>query len=685
MKFKLNGLDCANCAKKIEDELNKMDIVDEAIVNFNTECLILKLKDNNDSNIQLVKEKILEIEDVKISDYNDHYLDDYSFDIIKIIVSLILFIIGLFINNDFYKMTILIISYIIVGYDIVIKAIKNLFKGSVFDENFLMTIATIGAFCINEASEAVAVMLFYSIGELLQTIAVNKSRKNISNLMDIKSDYANVVNGDSIEKTNINKVEVNDIIVVKPGEKIPLDGIVIEGNSFIDTSSLTGEGVPIKINPDDEVLSGSINKDSLLKIRVSKKYNDSTVSKILEMVENSTNKKSSSEKFITKFSKIYTPIVVLIAFLIAIIPPLISDISFYDSIYKALVCLVISCPCALVLSIPLSFFSGIGCASKHGILIKGSNYIDKLSNVDCCVFDKTGTLTKGVFEVVKINTYNGFKRNEVLKYCSYAEYYSNHPIGNSILNKYNKSINKDLISKYKEISGKGISVIINNKKILVGNSKLLEENNIDFLENNSFGTVVYLSVDGVFAGSIVISDVVKEESIDVISILNKMNINSIMLTGDNNIYAREMCNKIGIKKYYSDLLPDNKVEKLEEVMKEYNNVAFIGDGINDSPVLARSDVGIAMGSIGSDAAIEAADVVLINDNLFKIIDSINISKRIKKIVIQNIILILLIKMVFMILGIIGVAYIWQAVIGDVGVTIIAVINSMRCLKYKSIN
>ena len=686
MKYKLKGLDCAECANEIEEELNKLDIVDDAIVNFNTECLILKLKDNNKDNLDIIRKKLIELDNVTMIDYNNEFVDNYKFDLFKIIFSLILFIIGLFTNNEGLKITLFIISYVVIGYEIIMNAVTNVFKGKFFDENFLMTIATLGAFCIKEYSEAVAVMLFYSIGELLQTLIVNRSRKNISNLMNIKSDFANVVDGDNLVSTNIYKVKIGDIVVVKPGEKIPLDGVIIEGSSFLDTSCLTGESIPVRVKINDEVLSGSINQNEMLKIRVSKTYNDSTVSRIIEMVENATNKKSNSEKFITKFARIYTPIVVLISLLIGVIPPLVSEISFIDSIYKALVCLVISCPCALVISIPLSYFAGIGCASRHGILIKGSNFVDKLSNVGCLVFDKTGTLTKGVFEVINITSLNDFNEDDILKYAAYAEAYSNHPISNSILNKYNNKIDKSLIKNYKEIPGMGISASINNKKILVGNAKLLVDSHIEVVEGEFVGTVIYVGVDGKHAGSIVISDILKEETKDIVKLLKQMYIDSIILTGDNKKYAEEMCGDVGVDMIYSDLLPDGKVDKIEEIMRNYKkSVVFVGDGINDSPVLARSDVGIAMGGIGSDAAIEAADVVLMNDNLEKMIDAINISKKIKKVVISNIVMILLIKIIFLILGIIGIANIWQAVIADVGVTIFAIVNSMRCLRYKSIN
>lgn len=605
--------------------------------------------------------------------------------IFRILISLLIFIFGLCISSISCRLLLFIISYLIIGYKVIINAITNFFKGKVFDENFLMTIATIGAFCIKEYDEAVAVMLLYTIGELLQDIVVDKSKKNITDLMDIKSDYANVTDGDILVKTNIKKVNIGDIVVIKPGEKIPLDGVVVDGASFIDTSSLTGESIPVRVGINDEVLSGCINQNEVIKVRVEKKYDESTVYKVLEMVESATNKKSNNEKFISKFAKIYTPIVVLIAILIVIISYVFFNLSLYDSIYKALVCLVISCPCALVISVPLSYFAGIGCASKNGILVKGSSFIDRLSSLGCIVFDKTGTLTRGVFEVVDIDSYNGFSKEDVLKYAAYAELFSTHPIGNSIISKYNKKIDKGLISNYKEIPGRGISAEINNKKVLVGNMKLLVKHNIDVIDSDKFGTIVYVSINGKYAGNIVISDIVKDETNNVISKLSSMGIDSVMLTGDNKYYANEICNNVGIKRIYSDLLPDGKVDKLEEIMSDYKkSVAFVGDGMNDSPVLGRSDVGIAMGGIGSDAAIEAADVVLMNDDLNKIIDSINISKRIMKIVIENIVMILVIKTLFMIFGILGIAYIWQAVVGDVGVTIITVLNSMRCLKYKSI-
>ena len=605
--------------------------------------------------------------------------------IFRILLSLIVFIFGLCISNISCRLIIFIISYLIIGYKVIIKAITNFFKGKLFDENFLMTIATIGAFCIKEYDEAVAVMLLYTVGELLQDIVVDKSKKNITDLMNIKSDYANVTDGDILVKTNIKKVNIGDIVVIKPGEKIPLDGVVVDGASFIDTSSLTGESIPVRVGINDEVLSGCINQNEVIKVRVEKKYDESTVYKVLEMVESATNKKSKNEKFISKFTKIYTPIVVLIAILIIIISYVFFKLSLYESIYKALVCLVISCPCALVISVPLSYFAGIGCASKNGILVKGSSFIDRLSTLGCMVFDKTGTLTRGVFEVVDIDSYNGFSKEDVLKNAAYAELFSTHPIGNSIISKYNERIDKGLISNYKEIPGMGVSVKINNKIVLVGNMKLLVEHNIDVIDSDKFGTIVYVSINGKYAGNIVISDIVKDETKSVISKLNNMGIDSVMLTGDNLYYASEICNNVGIKRIYSDLLPDGKVDKLEEIMSDYKrSVAFVGDGMNDSPVLGRSDVGIAMGGIGSDAAIEAADVVLMNDDLNKIIDSINISKKIIKIVVENIILILLIKTVFMVFGILGIAHIWQAVVADVGVTIITVVNSMRCLRYKSI-
>lgn len=613
------------------------------------------------------------------------YIEDNRTEFVKIIISLTLFCIGLLIKQNISKLLIMIVAYLIVGFDVIFKAFNNIKKGKVFDENFLMTIATIGAFCIGEYSEAVAVMLFYSIGEVLEDIAVGKSKNNITKLMDIRSDYANLIVDNDVKRVDPKEVKIDDIIVVKAGEKVPLDGVIIEGYSYVDTSCITGESVPRKIGVNDNIISGFINREGVLKVRVTGDYKNSTASRILEMVENSSNRKTNTERFITKFSKVYTPIVVIIALLIAIIPPLVSDISFSDSIYKALVCLVISCPCALVISIPLSYFAGIGCASKNGILVKGSNYIEKLSNLGCIVFDKTGTLTEGVFEVVKVRSYNKYTNDDVIKYLAYAESYSNHPISYSIGSKYGKDIDSNLISNYQEIPGKGISVEIEENKILAGNIKILLDNNIEFVESNDNGTVVYLVINNIFAGYVVISDVLKDDSKKIVNVLKDMKIDSAMLTGDNNLYASEICSRVGIDRYYSDLLPEGKVDKLKEIISDYNNknVAFIGDGINDALVLSESDIGIAMGDIGSDAAVEAADVVIMTDELFKIVDSIKISKKVKKIVIENIWIILFVKLFAMALGIMGIAMIWQAVIADVGVAVVTILNSLRCLKYKS--
>lgn len=685
MKYKLKGLDCANCANKMEIEINKLDNVETATVNFNTKTLLIEFKDDN-NDIKIIEKLIKKIEpNVELEETESEEEND-KLELIKIIISLILFLLGLlFIKNNITRIIIFTISYIIVSYDIIFRTIKNIIKGSIFDETFLMTISTIGAFCINEFSEGVAVMLFYKIGEYLQDKAVDNSRKSISELMNIKSDYANLKIKGEVKIVNPIELKINDIIIVKAGEKVPVDGIVIDGESYIDTSCLTGETVPRKVTVNDEILSGSINNEGLLTIKVTKLFSDSTVSKILDLVENATNKKSNSEKFISKFARIYTPIVVLLSVLIAVLSPLLFNISFYDSIYKALVCLVISCPCALVISIPLSYFGGIGCASKNGILVKGSNYLDLLTNVDSIVFDKTGTLTKGVFEVTKINPIN-IKENELLKTVAYAEYYSNHPIVKNILKKYDKKIDEKEIKNYKEISGNGISVKVSDKDILVGNKKLFDKHNITIEETNEIGTIIYVSIDKEYKGYIVISDIIKDESKSLIESLNKLGITPIMLTGDNYNTANEVSKKLGIKKFYAELLPSDKVNKLEEIInnKQNNkNVCFVGDGINDAPVLARSDIGFAMGGIGSDSAIESSDVVIMNDDLSKIIDSIMIAKKTKKIVIQNITLSLTIKLLAIILGILGIASIWSAVIADVGVTIVAVINSLRCLKYQN--
>ncbi len=579
-----------------------------------------------------------------------------------------------------------IISYIIVGFEIVKKAFRNITRGKIFDENFLMTVATIGAFFVGEFPEAVTVMLFYQIGELFQSFAVDKSRKSIASLMDIRPDYANLVDGDDIKKVKPDTVKIGDIILVKPGEKIPLDGIIIEGESFIDTKALTGESVPRSVKSGENVLSGTINQTGILKVKVEKEFGESTVSKILDLVENASSKKSKSENFISKFARYYTPIVVIIAVILAIVPPLIiKDSTFQTWIYRALSFLVVSCPCALVISIPLSFFGGIGRCSKEGILVKGSNYLEALANADIAVFDKTGTLTQGVFDVQKIET-NSMDENEFLKLVAHCEHYSNHPIADSIKKKYGEEIQTSIISDVDEIPGHGISAVIENKKVLVGNSKLMEKYDIEFAKQNEIGTIVYVAVDGKFEGYILINDEVKKDSKQAISDLKKSGIRkTIMLTGDKKEVGENVAKELELHEVYTDLLPTDKVEKVKQLISEKNGhnknskLFFVGDGINDSPVLALSDIGIAMGGLGSDSAIEAADIVIMTDEPSKINTAIKISKKTLRIAKENIYFAIIIKILVLLLSALGVATMWMAVFADVGVSIIAILNSMRVL------
>ena len=606
----------------------------------------------------------------------------------KIIIALILFIFSMVIKfeNVWINNAIFVTSYIIVGFEIIRKALRNIIRGKVFDENFLMSVATIGAFGIGEFPEAVAVMLFYQIGELFQSYAVDKSRKSIASLMDIRPDYANVYRNGKVEKVNPDEVKIGETIVVKPGEKIPLDGIILEGKSTLDTKALTGESIPREVIEKNEVLSGCINLNGVIKIEVTKEYKESTVSKILDLVENASSKKSKSENFITKFAKYYTPIVVIIAAILAILPPLlISGQNFSDWIYRALSFLVVSCPCALVISIPLSFFSGIGGASKIGILIKGSNYLEALSNVEKVVFDKTGTLTKGVFEVQKVNAVETTK-DELLKMAAYSEYYSNHPISKSIKNAYGKEIDEKKIIKAQELSGLGISARIEEQDILIGNEKLMNENQIAFIKCNEVGTTLYVAIERKYVGYILIADTIKEDSKKAIEDLKKNNIKqTVMLTGDRKQVGEAVSKELGLDKVYAELLPDGKVEKIEELLKEKSEkgkLAFVGDGINDAPVLALADIGIAMGGLGADSAIEAADIVIMTDEPSKIVKAIKLSKKTMRIVKENIIFAISIKVAVLILAAFGISTMWEAVFADVGVSVIAIINALRILRVK---
>ena len=607
-------------------------------------------------------------------------------DLIKVLISFILLLVAVLFEfgNLYINNIIFIVSYLIVGSEILKEAIENIFKGELFDENFLMSIATIGAFCIGEYPEAVSVMLFYQVGEIFQNYAIDRSRKSISSLMDLRPDSANVLrNGDTI-LVNPDGVKIGEIILVKPGEKIPLDGIVVEGNSMVDTVALTGESVPKEINLGDEVLSGYVNQSAPMKIKVTKEFGESTVNKILNLVENSNSKKSKSENFITKFAKYYTPIVVLIAVLITVIPMLcIKDAIFKDWIYRSLSFLVVSCPCALVISIPLSFFSGIGGASKMGILIKGSNYIEALANADTIALDKTGTLTEGVFEVQKICAVD-MPEEDLLRIAAYAEHYSNHPVSKSVKNAYGKQIDEKLISKAEELSGRGVNAILQDDEILIGNERLMKENSIEYIICNEVGTVLYIAINKKYSGYILIADKIKEDSKDAIINLKKNGINDVvMLTGDRKDVAQDIAKKLMIDEVYAELLPDGKVEKVEELLKKRENnkkVVFSGDGINDAPVLALADVGIAMGGMGSDAAVEAADVIIMTDEPSKIVDAIKLSKKIMRIVYENIIFAITIKIVVLILAGLGISTMWEAVFADVGVSVLAVLNALRLLK-----
>lgn len=591
-------------------------------------------------------------------------------------------------NNEWLQIALFIISYIIVGEDVVKRAVKNIFKGQVFDENFLMSIATIGAFFIGEYPEGVAVMLFYQVGELFQSYAVGKSRKSIASLMDIRPDYANVKKGDELVKVDPDEVQIGDIIVIKAGEKIPLDGKVIEGSSMIDTSALTGESVPREVEVGSDILSGCININGVITAEVTQEFGESTVSKILDLVENASSKKSNSEQFITKFARYYTPVVVIIAVFLAIIPPLVIDgATFSDWIYRALAFLVVSCPCALVISIPLSFFGGIGGASKKGVLVKGSNYLEALAETEIVVFDKTGTLTKGVFNVQEIHP-EGVSKEELLELTAHAESYSNHPISLSLKRAYSKEIDNGRISDVEEISGHGVIATVDGKKVMVGNIKLMKMMDIPYFKGELIGTIVHVAVNNKYIGYIVIADEVKEDSAQAIKELKAANIKqTVMLTGDNKSIGSKVAKELGLDKVYAELLPVDKVEKLEELFSQKSKkgkLAFVGDGINDAPVLARADIGIAMGGLGSDAAIEAADVVIMTDEPSKIATTMKISKKTLKIAHQNIVFVIGIKIIVLILSAFGITTMWAAIFADVGVTIIAVLNAFRALNVKNL-
>lgn len=699
-EFILEGLDCASCASKIEMEVNLLDSVERATMNFVTKTLSIEIGDEGQVGsvvnsakhiINKLEPEVVIIEKGKDKDGDHQDAGEINKKIVmKLAVGGLLFTMALVLKiSANMKFIFYFISYLIIGGDVLERAVRNILRGQIFDENFLMAIATIGAFAIGEYPEGVAVMLFYQVGEFFQDLAVNRSRKSIAQLMDIRPDYANIrINSGEIRVDPV-EVAVGDHIIVRPGEKIPLDGIVIEGNSMVDTSALTGESLPREVEVGNKVLGGFINTNGLLVIEVIKEFGESTISRILELVENSSSKKAPTENFITRFARYYTPVVVFIAAGLALLPPLIiKEASFSTWLYKALVFLVISCPCALVISIPLGFFGGIGGASRQGILVKGGNYLEALNHIDAVVFDKTGTLTKGVFKVTEINNIANTSKDDLLKYAAYAESYSNHPIALSILSAYGKEVDRDKIEDYEEILGHGIRARIGGREILAGNRKLMELEGVEYEPGQRAGTLVYLALDKVFIGSIIISDEVKEDSKATIKGLKDMGIGkTIMLTGDNENIGRKIGEELGLDQVYTELLPDEKVEKLEEINKEKSRkgkLVFVGDGINDAPVLAIADVGVAMGGLGSDAAIEAADLVLMTDEPSKLIDAIKIAKKTNRIVWQNIIFAFIVKAAVLILGAGGLASMWEAVFADVGVALIAVFNSMRVMNVRDI-
>ena len=694
--FILEGLHCAHCASNIEKSVCQMDGVKKASLNFATNTLSVELHPTvSDSTITQMKKDIFAIEpDIRVKEKEEYrkiassskgfwnHTDKKQLFIL--ISGIIFFLLALWnpvptIPTWFFYG----ISYALIGLDVIVKAFSNIIKGEVFDENFLMTVATIGAFAIQEFPEAVAVMLFYKIGEFFQDIAVEHSRSSISDLMDIRPDFARLLEGEETTIVSPEKVQIGDIILVQPGEKIPLDGLVIEGQSNIDTSALTGESLPRKVKIKDEVLSGCMNQTGVLKIKVSKSFGQSTVSKILDLVENSASQKAHTENFITTFARYYTPAVVFTALALAILPPLLSTATFATWLYRALVFLVVSCPCALVISIPLGFFGGIGRASKSGILIKGGNYLEALNQVDTIVFDKTGTLTYGNFQVNHILPTPSFSKEEILEYAAQIESYSHHPIALSIVQAYGKTIDPGKIKDYKEISGQGVEAIINDKKIIVGNQLLMMKKGIEYQPISDMGTHVYVAIDQKYAGAIVIADTIKTDATYALQQLQQFGIKkTIMLTGDQKNVAQNIGERLNIDEIYAELLPQDKVSKLEELQKnqkEHKKLMFVGDGMNDAPVLARADIGTAMGALGSDAAIEAADMVLMTDELSKLPQAFQIAKKTKRIVMENIIFALGTKGVVLLLGAFGMASMWSAIFADVGVAILAILNSMRVL------
>ncbi len=684
--FILKGLDCPHCASKIEKAVGEADGIEKSSVNLMKQTLKVSGDFDKDTLFDTVEKIVHTYEpDVEVlSERPDEEENEEEDEKWRIIIGAAIYAVGLILSHfthvpDYIPFGIFIVAYITLGGNVLVRAFKNILKGHVFDENFLMTVSTIGAFGIGSYSEAVAVMLFYRIGEYFEDKAVAKSRKNISALLDIRPDYANVRRNDVIYEVSPEEVEIGEYIIIKPGEKIPLDGVIADGVSMLDTRALTGESAPREVKKGDAVLSGCINQGGALTVEVTKSFGQSTASKIIDLVENASEKKAPAENFITTFARYYTPIVVICAVFLALIPPLIFGGVWAEWIKRGCVFLVISCPCALVISIPLTFFGGIGAASKKGVLVKGGNYLEVLNKVDNIYFDKTGTLTKGVFKVSEIIPSGGFSGEEVLEYAARAESLSKHPIAKSIEAAYGKAVDTDSLSGYTETAGHGVTVTADDVKITAGNAKAMQSLNIPYEDTDKAGTKVYVAVNDKYAGCIIIADEIKADSKNAVNLFKKRGIKTVMLTGDNEKTASAVAHELGIDEYYAELLPAEKVKKIEE-NREIGKTAFVGDGINDAPVLARADVGIAMGGLGSDAAIEAADVVLMTDEPSKIADALDCAKATKRIVMQNIIFALGIKAAFLILGALGIAGMWFAVFGDVGVMIIAVLNSLRIMK-----
>lgn len=699
INLKLEGLNCADCATKIDKFTKSIKGVESVNLEFLTNKMKVKIRENID--IDKVKLEINHIvktlePDVEVIDLDfkrdkekkTSFIDKIDRDdLYRMLISGILAITPvLFGFTGIIRFLFYFASYLIIGQKVIIQAFKNTMAGVPFDENFLMTIATIGAFVIGEYPEGVMVMLLYQIGETMQGIAVNHSRDSITSLMDIRPDYANLKLNGEILTVDPEEIKIGDLILVRPGEKVPLDGIVVEGESSLDTSNITGESVPRSVKIGEDIYSGVVNLQGLLTLKVTKEFGESTISKVLDLVENASSKKAETENFITKFSRYYTPVVVFIALGIAIIPSVFMGGAWKEWLYRASVFLVISCPCALVISVPLGFFGGLGAASKTGILIKGGNYLEALTEVDTMVFDKTGTITEGIFDVREIHTYDDYSKEEVLEIAAYGEIYSNHPIATSIINKYNREIDRSKLSDYKDIAGKGIEVKLDNEKILIGNKSLFQSNNVTLRESDSTGTVVYVGKENQHIGTIIVSDKIKDNILSDLKELRRIGINEmVMLSGDNKATVKQIGNQVGMTDYYGDLLPHDKVEIFERILekrKGKSKVAFIGDGVNDAPSLARADVGIAMGGLGSDAAIEASDIVIMTDDIGKIASGIKIARNTKKIVIQNIALALGVKLIVLGLGAFGNASMWQAVFADVGVSIIAILNSIRALRFQ---